>query len=49
VCALGKFGNNEKNFVLQELLFQKFVVSGKSPATAGESDFDPKVKANHSL
>jgi len=49
VCAFGKFGNSVKNFVLRELKFQKFVVCGKSPATAGKSDFDPKVKANHSL
>jgi hypothetical protein len=38
-----------KNFVLLELQFQKFVVCGKSPATAGKSDFDPKVKAKRSL
>jgi hypothetical protein len=38
-----------KNFVLQGQQFERFVVCGKSPATAGKSDFDPKVKANHSL
>jgi len=49
VCSLEKFGNSVKNFVLQGLYFQKFVVCGKFPATAGKSGFDPIVKINHSL